>query len=89
MAEYWPNIYIVTKRKNTMGNTHWTDYVFLVFFVSSAGCLAFIQLRKMSKFGYFKAPFQELDGFDIRILKLAGILLAIALILQVVKLVIE
>ncbi len=62
-----------------MGVTHWIDKVILAFFVASAGCLAIIQVRKQSKYGYWKGPFQELDSLDMKILKLAGILFIIFL----------
>lgn len=57
-----------------MPNTHWTDYIILAFVIGAAGCLSLIQIRKTFKFGPLKGMVEEMDSFDKKLLKIAGML---------------
>ena len=69
-----------------MTNTHWTDYIILAFAIGAAGCLSLIQIRKTFKFGPLKALVQEMDSFDKKLLKIAGLLFLTFLISLIIRL---
>jgi hypothetical protein len=65
---------------------HWLDYIIVLILFLSVGCLSIIQVRKTRKFGPFKSLGQELDAFDIRVLRISGLLFIVFAALLVSRL---
>ena len=61
-----------------MYTPHWTNYIIIFFLLVSGVCLGIIGTRKYIRYGPIRGAMQELDNYDKKILKIAGVSLLLS-----------